>query len=82
MELIPKQEMISRQWRTFEHYPSQDDDIVLHIKGYRIRENKYVHDFIRIPRFNGKQFSPSDYVPKRLSIIWRFSWLPSSELTI
>lgn len=82
MQLISKAEMITRKWRTFEHYPKQNEEIVLHIKGYRIRENKYVHDFIRIPNFDGRQFAPKDYVPKRLSVIWKFSWLPASELTL
>lgn len=82
VDLIPKQEMINCKWRTFEHYPRQGADIVLHIKGYHIRENKYCHDFIRIPNFNGIAFNPNEYVPKRQSVVWKFSWLPISSLIV
>lgn len=79
-DLIPKQEMVNRKWRTFEHYPRQEADIILHIKGYRIRENKYCHDFIRILDFNGVTFNPTKYAPKIQSVVWSFSWLPTSQL--
>lgn len=82
MPLIPKQEMMTRKWRTFEHYPKQQEDIVLHIRGYHIRSNKYVHDFIRILKFDGRHFSPKSYTHKRQSVVWNFSWLPTSELTV
>ncbi len=74
MQLIPKEEMIHRDWRTFEHYPKPGSDIILHIKGYRIRENKYVHDFIRIRPFDASTFDPKEYVPQNRSTIWKYSW--------
>lgn len=80
MELISKQDMIKREWNTFEHYPKQGMDIVLHIKGYHIRNNKYSHDFIRILKFDGTSFTSIKYIPKTQSIIWRYSWLPVSKL--
>lgn len=80
VDLVSKQEMVNRKWNTFEHYPEQGADIVLHVKGYRIRENKYCHDFIRIPVFNGITFNTTKYAPKLQSVVWKFSWLPVSQL--
>lgn len=80
MELIPKRKMISQQWNTFENYPKYRSDIVLHIKGYQIRSNRYYHDFIRIPNFNGKTFNPRKFTPKMQSVVWEYSWLPTSQL--
>ena len=80
--LIPKQEMASLKWRTFKRYPGQGSDIVLHIKGYRIRENRYCHDFIRVPRFDGTTFHPAGYTPKIGNMVWDFSWLPASSLSL
>lgn len=80
MDLISKEDMINERWRTFEHYPKQGEDIVLHVKGYRVRENKYCHSFIRIHHFDGKSFQPNSYVQKIQSVVWKFSWLPASQL--
>lgn len=81
MDLIYKEDMTHKKWRTFEHYPKQGEDIVLHVKGYRIRENKYCHDFVRIRNFDGATFQPSVYAQQIKSVVWKFSWLPVSQLT-
>lgn len=80
MELITKQEMMGREWRTFERYPNQDADVVLHIKGYVVRKNKNIHDFIRIPKFNAWTFNPRVYASDNEGVTWSFSWLPTSLL--
>lgn len=80
MELIPKIEMIGRAWGTFEQYPRQGEDIVLHINGYKIRENKYCHDFFRIEHFNAKTFDARDFTPRIDGVTWNYSWLPTKKL--
>lgn len=82
MELIPKQNMINLNWRTFERYPEQGSDIVLHTKGYRIRENKYCHGFIRIGNFDSITFDARSFVQQNKNIMWTYSWLPTSQLII
>ena len=82
MELISKREMMHREWRTFERYPEQGADVVLHVKGYRIRENKYVHDFIRLLKFNGKTFNPKAFTPIDKNTVWTYLWLPTSKVTL
>lgn len=80
MELIPKNEMVGHAWGTFERYPRQGEDVVLHVKGYKVRENKFYHDFHRIPRFNVKTFDARDYTPQMESVTWSYSWLPAKKL--
>lgn len=82
MQLISRQKMLFCDWRSFEHYPKQNADIVLHIKGYHIRNNKNSHDFIRIPKFDGMTFNPKRYTPNMKSVVWTYSWLPVSRLVI
>lgn len=79
MDMMCKESMIHKKWKTFEHYPKQGEDIVLHVKGYRVRENKYCHDFIRIHQFDAKTFQPYSYVQEIQSVVWKFLWLPVSQ---
>lgn len=83
MELISKREMLKlNTWRTFERYPLQGSSIVLHVQGYRIRENKNIHDFISIYKFNPKTFNPRKYIPKQEGTVWTYSWQPMKNLTV
>lgn len=72
--------MIAKDWTTFEHYPKQGAYIVLHVRGYRIRENKYCHDFIAISNFDARFFDKRDYIPNIKFVVWDFSWLPITTL--
>lgn len=80
MELISKREMINQQWNTFERYPKCRSDIVLHVRGYQVRSNKYYHDFVRITSFNSQTFNPRKCTPKRQGVVWSYTWLPTSQL--
>lgn len=80
MRLIPKKDMIAKEWTTFEHYPKQGAYIVLHIRGYRIRENKYCHDFISLANFDARYFDKRDYTPCIKFVTWDYSWLPITSL--
>lgn len=80
MQLISKKDMIAREWITFDHYPQQGTCIMLHIRGYRVRENKYCHDFIDIPNFDAFHFDKRDYTPDIKSTTWDYSWLPVTSL--
>lgn len=80
MQLIPKRDMIAKEWITFEHYPKQGANIVLHIRGYRIRENKYCHDFISLSNFDALHFDKRDYTPSIKFVTWDYSWLPTTSL--
>lgn len=80
MRLISKKEMIERKWITFERYPKKNADIVLHIRGYRIRENKYCHDFIALSNFDASYFDKRDFTPNIKFVTWDYSWLPMTSL--
>lgn len=80
MQLISKQDMITKEWLSFDRYPQQGSDIILHIRGYYIRENKYCHDFVRLFRFHAMYFDKRDYTPKIKSVVWDYSWLPVKAL--
>lgn len=79
--LMSKKLMVRvNKWNTFETYPAQGDDIILHIRGYQIRENKYNHDFIHIQGFDASSFDKRDYTPNISSVAWSYSWLPTESL--
>ena len=80
MELIATRQMISQDWNTFERYPEQGSDIMLHVKGYKVRENKYYHDFVRITSFDGKKFHPARYIKNMQGVAWSYTWLPVFKL--
>ncbi len=80
MQLIPKADMIGKEWLTFERYPLQNTDIVFHVRGYHIRENKFSHDFIRIKQFDAKTFDKTAYRPNWKSVVWKYTWLPTKAL--
>ncbi len=81
--LMSKELMIRvNKWKNFETYPHQHENIILHIKGYRIRENKYCHDFIQIKNFDAIAFDKRDYTPVIESIVWNYEWLPTKTLMI
>ena len=83
MRLMSKNDMLHQQWKTFEHYPKQGSTVILHIRGYRVRENIYCHDFITISKFNALSFDKRDFTPNLGSFIkWDFSWLPQKTLMI
>lgn len=70
------------RWKTFKTYPIQASDIILHIKGYRIRANTYCHDFVRINSFDALSFDKRDYTPLLPSIVWEYEWLPTETLML
>lgn len=80
MQLISKRDMITKEWKTFTHYPKQGSNIVLHIRGYRIRENKYCHDFVNLTNFNACYFDKRDFTPNIKYVVWDYSWLPITSL--
>lgn len=84
MQLINKQEMMAKNWNSFDHYPRINTDIVLHIRGYLVRENKYIHDFYEVYKFDARFFDCTKYIPKNIKerIVWEYSWLPISELEL
>lgn len=83
-QFLMSRELMMRvnKWKTFETYPHQKSDIILHIKGYRIRANTYCHDFVRIENFNAAHFDKRDYTPALPSITWDYEWLPTETLMI
>lgn len=78
MELIAKKKLIRKEWHSFERYPIQGSDIVLHLVAYHIRQNKKSHVFIRINAFNAMDFDIREYLPPMKMVSWSFSWLPAS----
>lgn len=78
MKLTVKKELIKKQWRSFEKYPIQGSDIVLHLVAYHIRQNKKTHVFIKIDGFNAIDFDVREYLPSLKEVSWSFSWLPAS----
>jgi hypothetical protein len=83
MQLIPKKEMLKLDnWRTFEHYPKQGSTIMLHIKGYGIRENKLYHAFADIKNFDAKCFDQRYYTPTNSNVVWSYSWLPITSVLL
>lgn len=80
MELVSKKQMIGYEWRSFEHYPKNGSDIMLHVKGRSRLENKVFHDFVRIRNFNCVSFNPRRYNPPKIGVAWGYSWLPVTNL--
>ena len=80
MKLIPKSQMIHKDWKDFACYPKQGSNIVLHVKGYQIRQNKNIHDFVSITNFNAASFDVRDFTPKIEGVTWNYSWLPIETL--
>lgn len=72
--------MITKEWNTFERYPQQGANIVLHIRGYRIRENKYCHNFLEVNDFDARSFDKRDFTSYIKSVVWDYSWLPTTAL--
>lgn len=81
MKLISQSVMMKLKWRTFEEYPEQGVTIVLHVKGYMVRENKNVHQFHTI-KFDALKFDKREFTPELSGTVWEYTWLPVEGLMV
>jgi len=80
MKVTKNERLESLQWKTFEQYPKQGSDIMLHAAGINTETNLMVHRFIKISNFNAVSFNINEIVKRLLAHVnWRFSWLLVSE---
>lgn len=73
-----KMKLIDRDWRSFEKYPKDRSNIMLHVMGHVVKGNTTLHDFFSI-KFNTKKFSPRAYIKQIAGVTWSYSWLPLRE---
>lgn len=71
-----KRKLLKKKWHTFERYPKQGDDIVLHCIA-----NNGKHEFMTISDFNAVTFNPK----RVLEVLpngdgWTFEWLSADEI--
>lgn len=78
MELKDRERLLRHTWNSFEKYPKYNENIMLHVIGNVVGENRVLHDFVPM-RFNAKKFDPADHIKQRKGVQWKFSWLPLKQ---
>lgn len=81
MKVTTNKALETLRWNSFEQYPQQGSDIMLHAAGISTETEQMVHRFIKVGNFNAVSFNIDEIIKRLMAHVnWKFSWLPMREI--
>lgn len=81
-QILDKNRLRAKKWRSFTKYPRQHEAIMLHITAHCINASFDRHFFETVVDFDARTFDKTKLLPDVKKSSFKFSWLPIREVIV